>query len=158
MKKSIVQNYLESIIFTMKYYFQGCPSWQWHYKFRVSPLINDVYYFLDNGLIDINNISFEIGSPYTPFQQLMLILPPQLDKLVPAPLRPIMNDDTLLCTQFYPTDFRLDVASGIKTQYSEAILPEIDEELLVNTVKQMELKLSAQDKDRNIIREKPVKK
>ena len=153
----VVQNYLESLMFNLKYYFQGVPSWWWHYKFRISPLLSDIYYVLDNSLININNIVFTEGCPYTPFQQLMLILPPQLDSLVPSVLRPIMNDDKLLCTQFYPVDFRMDVSVGLKTQYSEAILPEIDEELLINTVKKYESKLSSEEQKRNFIRDKPVK-
>ena len=80
-----------------------------------------------------------------------------MNMLLPSVLRPIMTDDKLLCTQFYPIEFRLDVNVGIKTQYSEAILPEIDEELLINTVIKYETKLSEKDKNRNIIKEKPIK-
>ena len=72
-----------------------------------------------------------------------------MNSLVPSCLRPIMNDDSLLCTQFYPTDFKLDVAYGFKTQYSEAILPEIDEELLIETVKKYEKDLTPEEKIRN---------
>ena len=152
----IVRNYLESLVFTLKYYFQGCPAWQWHYKFRTSPLLSDVLYVLENSLVNINDINFVLGTPYTPFQQLMLILPPQMNGLVPVPLRPIMLDDKLLCTQFYPISFRMDVTTGIKTQYSEALLPEIDEELLIDVVKKCEKKLSAEEKERNTIRDKPM--
>jgi 5'-3' exonuclease len=79
-----------------------------------------------------------------------------MNALVPSVLRPIMNDDKLLCTQFYPVDFRIDASVGIKTQYSEAILPEIDDELLINTVKEHEKDLTACEKERNKIREKPL--
>lgn len=151
----IVRNYLESIVYTMKYYFQGCPSWTWCYKYRVCPLLSDVYYYLNEGLIDVNDITFEQGNPYTPFQQLMMILPPQMEKLVPSVLRPIMHDDKLLCTQFYPVDFMLDVTVGFKFIYSEAILPEIDEELLITTIEKYEKKLTEKEKVRNTIREKP---
>ena len=153
---NLVENYLESIIFTLKYYFQGCPSWQWHYKYRISPLITDIHYALENNLVNINNITFEIGKPYTPFQQLMLILPPQMNELVPSVLRPIMNDDKLLCTQFYPIDFKIDVTTGIKTIYSEAILPEIDEKLLIDTIEKYEKKLNEEEKKRNTISTKPL--
>jgi 5'-3' exonuclease len=155
MRINLVKNYLESVMFNLKYYFQGCPSWQWHYKFRVSPLLTDIHYVLENNIIDMNNIEFTEGSPYTPFQQLMLILPPQMDFLIPSVLRPIMTDDKLLCTQFYPIDFRIDVTVGQKTIYSEAILPEIDEELLIETVKKYEKKLTAKEIERNTIRTKP---
>lgn len=156
-RMKIVKNYLESLMFTLKYYFQGCPSWNWHYKFRTAPLLHDVYYALNNNIIDMNNLDFTLGVPYTPFQQLMLIFPPQMDFLVPSILRPIMNDDKLLCTQFYPTDFKLDVLIGIKQEYSEALLPEIDEELLLSTVKKYEAKLNEVEKSRNIIRDKPLR-
>lgn len=154
-RMDIVKNYLESLMFTLQYYFKGCPSWTWHYKYRISPLLSDVLLGLENNIIDMNNIQFTLGTPYTPFQQLMLILPPQMDTLLPVILRPIMNDDKLLCTQFYPIEFRIDVSTGIKTQYSEAILPEINEELLISVIKKYEKKLNESDSARNTIREKP---
>jgi len=155
-RMNCVKNYLESLMFSLKYYFCGVPSWTWHYKFRVSPLPSDVFHALKSDIFNPNNFVFQLGEPYTPFQQLMLILPPQMNALVPSVLRPIMNDDKLLCTQFYPVDFRIDASVGIKTQYSEAILPEIDDELLINTVKEHEKDLTACEKERNKIREKPL--
>jgi 5'-3' exonuclease len=151
----IVTNYLESLMFNLNYYFYGVPSWNWHYEYRISPLISDIHYVLENNIVDLNKITFEKGTPYTPFQQLMLILPPQMADLVPSVLRPIMTDDKLLCTQYYPVEFKLDMAVGIKTQYSEAILPEINEELLIDTVKKYEEKLTSEDKKRNTISMKP---
>jgi 5'-3' exonuclease len=148
-RMNLVKNYFESLMFTLKYYLQGCPSWTWYYKYRIPPLMSDVYEALDKNIYDINQLHFELSKPYTPFQQLMLILPPQMDALVPSVLRPIMNDDKLLCTQFYPIEFKLDVTAGIKTMYSEAILPEIDEELLISVVKKCEEKLTLEEKERN---------
>ena len=156
MRMKVVENYFESLMFALKYYFHGCPDWQWHYKFRMAPLFSDICYVLNNSLIDMNKIEFKIGSPYTPFQQLMLILPPQMNNLLPSVLRPIMTDDKLLCTQFYPVDFNIDVVVGLKLMYSEVILPEIDEEILITTVKKYEEKLKPEEKERNIIKEKPV--
>lgn len=154
-RMDIVKNYLESLMFTLKYYFQGVPSWQWHYKYRISPLLSDVNYALDNSIIDMNSINFDKGSPYTPFQQLMLIFPQQMDYLIPSVLRPIMNDDKLLCTQFYPIECNYDIPVGIKTMYSEAILPEIDEELLLPIIKKYEANLTENEKKRNTIRSQP---
>ena len=151
-RMELIENYLESLVFTLKYYFQGCPSWTWKYKFRISPLLSDILYGLDK--IDINKIVFKKDKPYTPFQQLMLILPPQMNILVPPILRPIMIDDKLMCTQFYPTDINMDVTIGLKTMYSEAILPEIDEELLIPIIKKFEKKLNEDEKKRNMIKTK----
>ena len=154
---NIVHNYLESLMFTLKYYFIGIPSWTWFYKYRVPPLFSDIYNVLNKKLIDINTISFDLGTPYTPFQQLMTILPPQMSTLLPEVFRTIMNDDSLLCTQFYPIDFKIEATFGVKTIYSEAILPEIDEEILMPEIKKAEKKLSDAEKLRNLIRERPLK-
>jgi 5'-3' exonuclease len=145
----VCNNYLESLLFTLKYYYTGCPSWTWHYKNRIAPLPSDVYNFLNSGKVSIDNIKFELGKPYTPFQQLMMILPPQMNELVPKSLRPIMLDEKNLCIGFYPTDFRLDASVGIKFEYCEAILPEINEELLLEKVRAGEEKLTENEKNRN---------
>jgi 5'-3' exoribonuclease 1 len=154
-RMELVKNYLESLMFNLNYYFNGVPSWQWHYRYTISPLISDICHVLNNNIINMNEIKFDLGEPYTPFQQLMFILPPQMNELVPTVLRPIMLDDKNLCTQFYPINFVIDVVTGIKTIYSEAILPEINEDLLLNTVKKFEEKLSVEEKKRNVISEKP---
>jgi len=153
-RMDVAKNYLESLMFAIKYYFQGVPSWQWHYEFRMPPLVSDILMCLDK--INMNEIIFEEGKPYTPYQQLMLILPPQMNTLLPAPLRPIMTDDKLLCTQFYPIEFISDVVFEIKLMYSEAILPEIDTKLLMDTIKTFESKLSEEETLRNTISSSPV--
>jgi 5'-3' exonuclease len=150
----LIENYLESLMFNLKYYYIGVPSWNWHYKFRTSPLLSDVYDYLTNDSFNINNINnihFEEGKPYTPFEQLMLILPPQMNSLLPKPLRPIMDDDKLLCTQFYPIDFKLDITIGLKTMYSESILPEIDENILLPVIEKYVEKCSKTEKERNMV-------
>jgi len=145
----VCNNYLESLLFTLKYYYNGCPSWIWHYKHRIAPLPSDIYKFLNSGKVSVDNIKFELGNPYTPFQQLMMILPPQMNELIPKSLRPIMLDEKNLCVGFYPIDFRIDASVGIKTIYCEAILPEINEELLLEKVRAGEEKLTENEKNRN---------
>ena len=149
-----IENYLESLYFTLNYYLVGCPSWSWHYKFRVAPLLNDVFKYLDKNK-DIEKFNnFKLDSPMTPFQQLLFILPPQNSHILPEVLRPIMSDDSIGVTQYYPEEIRIDAAFGGKTMYSEAILPEIDDNKLRNIIEKYEKKLTGNEKNRNIIREK----
>jgi 5'-3' exonuclease len=125
-----IRNYLESLLFTMEYYYRNCPSWTWHYRYRVAPLPSDVYEYLTR--YSVNELSFEQGRHYTPFEQLMLILPPQMNFILPEKIHCIMSEEEYGCIPFYPVAARLDVSVGIKTIYSEMILPEIDEEMLSN--------------------------
>lgn len=150
-----IENYLESLYFTLNYYFVGCPSWSWHYKFRVAPLLGDVYNYIENNIKNIDKFNnFKLDKPFTPFQQLLFILPPQNDHILPEVLRPIMTDDSIGVTQYYPENIRIDAAFGGKTMYSEAILPEIEDDHLRNIIEKYEEKLSPNEKIRNTIRTK----
>lgn len=116
-RTEMVTNYFESLVFTLLYYTKGCPSWGWHYRYRVSPIPSDMLTIIKRFRFDLNKIEFEKGRPYEPYQQLLFVLPPQMDFLLPAPLRHHMKD--------YPKEFRVDPVAGVKYIYSEAILPEI---------------------------------
>ena len=151
-----IENYLESLYFTLNYYYVGCPSWSWHYKFRVAPLLGDIFNYLDNNKIDkINECNnFNLDKPMTPFQQLLFILPPQNSHILPEVLRPIMTDDKIGASQYYPESIRIDAAFGGKTMYSEAILPEINDKYLINIIEKYEKNLNEEEKNRNTIRTK----
>ncbi len=145
-------NYLESLIFTLRYYFVGCPSWRWHYRYRVSPFPSDILRVLTNKVTNMNDITFPKDSPYAPFQQLLLILPPQMNNIIPNALRPIMTDPMKGCIHYYPEEFRVDAVDGLKTIYSEAILPEIDDEVIMRAYNSLQDGLTEDEKRRNVIR------
>lgn len=156
-RTEMVIAYFESLVFNLRYYIKGVPSWTWHYKYRNSPLPSDMAYVIQNVCKDLNEIKFEEGKPFTPLEQLSMVLPPQNAELLPEPLRPIMTELELGCVQYYPEGFRLDVAQGFKTMYSHPILPEMDVEHFIPVLKTLEEKLSGADKKRNEIKPRPTK-
>lgn len=125
-RTQMVKNYLESLLFTLYYYTDTCPSWSWYYQYRVAPIPSDVYSVLSKNKIDINRLYFEKSQPYTPFQQLMTILPPQNLHILPLPLKNMALSEKW--KYLYPTEFQVDALAGFKYIYSEAILPENDNE------------------------------
>jgi len=151
-RTALVTNYLESLMFTLRYYTQGCPSWNWCYKYRVAPLPSDVHTVLETSAsVDtMNRIVFEKGSPYTPFQQLLMILPPDSVTMLPANLRTIPTSSKW--SFLYPREFEVDALAGNKYIYSEAILPEnTEEESFLRHVRLLETQLSPKDQARNIV-------
>ena len=86
----------------------GCQSWSWRNKYRTTPFPSDLFRLLDDGIIDINELSFEKGKPYTPFQQLMLILPPQLINILPKEFEKVTEE----FNEYYPTEFKVDALSS----------------------------------------------
>lgn len=139
-RTNMVINYFESLVFTLYYYTKGCPSWSWYYRYRVSPIPSDMLTVIKRFHFDLNDIKFEKGSPYEPFQQLLFVLPPQMDFLIPHNLRYLLKN--------YPTEFRVDALAGIKYIYSEAILPDLE---LVEIDKNL---LTLSEKKRNTLHNK----
>ena len=148
-------NYIESLVFTQRYYLMGCPSWTWHYRYLVAPYPSDILRVLEGSsakIADLNAITFDLGKPYAPFEQLLLILPPQMAPIIPAALRPIMTDPAMGCVHYYPSTFRINAVDGMKTIYSEAILPDIDESVLLKRYQELEGGMTEAEKVRNTIR------
>jgi len=141
--------YVKSLIYTLYYYLDEIPSWTWYYPYRMAPLPSDVQSAL-HSIDDINTIfQFDLGQPFNPFDQLMLVLPPQ-NTILPNQYRELMRTQQL--KEFYPTEFELDVLQGEKFIYSEPLLPEIDVSKLL-TITQVEAeKLSKADQKRNTVK------
>lgn len=54
-------------------------------------------------------ISFQLGEPLPPFQQLMGCLPPASSSLVPKPYQWLMKSPESPILHFYPQDFKVDM-------------------------------------------------
>jgi 5'-3' exoribonuclease 2 len=67
-KRYVVQSYVEGLMWVMKYYYEGCPSWSWYYQYHYSPFSSDFQY------LSQMNIKFEKGEPFHPFEQLLAVL------------------------------------------------------------------------------------
>lgn len=141
----ICGKYLESLMWTLRYYLVGIPDWRWYYPFRVAPFASDIYFNLKQ--IDPNTFRFSKSKPYHPFEQLLIVLPPQNSNMLPKSYAKLMNDITSPVIEYYPIDFELDVVEGGKHIYSEPLLPEIDDEYLLSFIEN--IKLTADEKKKN---------
>jgi 5'-3' exonuclease len=67
----ICEEYLKSIVWSYEYYFNKCPSWRWYYKYDFAPLMIDFCNFLKK----TKEIKFTKDKPYSPDEQLKIVLP-----------------------------------------------------------------------------------
>ncbi|KAJ3565351.1 hypothetical protein NP233_g7682 [Leucocoprinus birnbaumii] len=143
--REVVYKYIEGILWVMQYYYGGVPSWNWYYDHHYAPRVSDL-----RGIADMQ-FEFNLGKPFTPFQQLMAVLPPASMEHVPPAYRSLMTGPNSPIQDFYPTSFEVDL-NGKKRDW-EAInrIPFVDEERLLEALKSREHLLSNEEKRRNVL-------
>ena len=65
------EDYMKSILWTFQYYFKKCPEWRWYYSHDFAPLMIDMSDYLKKK----NIVSFKNDEPYSPQEQLKIVLP-----------------------------------------------------------------------------------
>lgn len=146
--KEICQNYLEGIYFTMKYYFDGEDHWEWYNPYFVSPFASDISNYLKEK--DINSVKLDKGTPFTPLEQLMLVLPRTSFSHLPDCLVNGINEKLVL---YYPDEFGWCAEEKFMVYSIEPKLPLFNLEKVREVFKEEEGKLNEIEKTRNSLSE-----
>lgn len=149
--------YMKAIIFVIRYYTEGVPSWSWIYPYRCSPFVSDLQRSVHNIKNANGYFKFDMGRPYGPLEQLLMIMPPQASHLLPRKLGHLMTDISSPIIDLYPTEFELDVVHGKKLIYSEPILPYQDPKRITDLSDPIIKKLPIKERVRNKISTQPLK-
>ncbi|KAH8740638.1 Kar1/Rat1 like exonuclease [Cryptosporidium ryanae] len=152
---NICFSYLRGLSWVLRYYYHGVPSWDWFFPFHYAPYVLDITEAISNP----NNITkvkesllqeFDIGKPFTQFEQLMSVLPPKSGRAcLPDEFYRLMIDSSNNINKYYPTKFKQD-PNGNKQRWKwVALLPFIDQNILLNTVRPLEERMNLLSKFRN---------
>ena len=144
-RNKVARAYVEGLAWVLLYYFQGCPSWTWYYPYHYAPFAAD---FVE---LDKMSISFEKGTPFKAFEQLMGVLPAASNHAIPEVFRSLMSDEDSDIIDFYPTDFPIDLNGKKFAWQGVALLPFIDEKRLLDAMATRYPLLSADDVARNAV-------
>ena len=96
-------DYVRGLQWILHYYYDGISSWAWYYPFHYSPYISDIKDFSHHP------ITFELGRPFKPFEQLLGVLPPLSVQLLPPCYAPLMLNEDSPVIDFYPRTFETDL-------------------------------------------------
>jgi 5'-3' exonuclease len=145
--QQLVTHYLIGVKWVTQYYFDKCPSWDWYYPFEHPPFISDIAKYLNK--IDINKMKFTIGKPLKPFMQLLAVLPPQSNYLLPISLRKLVLNQNSSIAFMYPIEFEQDFINKKKYWMGIPKLPQLDFDMLKHSYFKYENEIKKDDAQRN---------
>ena len=141
--RKLTENYVQGLQWVLFYYYRGVASWPWYYGFHYSPMISDVKKGLGA------DMTFDLGQPFRPYQQLMGVLPDRSKRIVPVIYHDLMTNPESPIIDFYPRDFELDM-NGKKQEWEAVVqIPFIDERRLLSAMAPKDAQLSPDEKARN---------
>jgi len=108
-EEQVCLDYIRGMEWIMRYYNDEIPSWDWFYPHSYAPFANELY----TNLRKYEFIPFKKGKPYTPFHQLLSVMPPQSKALLPTELHFIIEK--------FPTEITIDLA-GKKFDWQGIVL------------------------------------
>ncbi|KAI0485820.1 exoribonuclease Dhp1 [Xylaria cf. heliscus] len=142
-RRKVAWAYTEGLAWVLRYYFQGCPSWEWFYPYHYAPFAQD---FKDLAKLEIK---FEKGRIARPFEQLMSVQPAASRHVLPNVFHPLMTDSESPIIDFYPEDFVVDLNGKKMAWQGVALLPFIEMPRLLAAIEEKYHLLSAEDAARN---------
>lgn len=142
-RRKVARAYAEGLSWVLLYYFQGCPSWTWYYPYHYAPFAADF-----DDIADMET-SFDKGTPFKPFEQLMGVLPASSNHAIPEIFHDLMSDPNSEIIDFYPEDFQVDLNGKKFAWQGVVLLPFIDEHRLLTAMEKKYPHLSDDEKLRN---------
>lgn len=134
----MLYRYIEGLQWVLFYYYRGAQHWRWYYPYHYAPMISDlgtniVGDFLNNQTTietfrtDTN--CNEDPSPYTPFQQLLCILPVKsLRAFLPLPYTDLATGSLI---EYFPDDFEIDLNGRALPWEAAVLIPFVDEDVFL---------------------------
>ena len=140
----VAKEYVRGLCWVLLYYYQGCPSWKWFYPYHYAPFASDM-----SNITDANINFTEATMPFRPLEQLMAVFPAASRKFLPHTWQTQMFDPESPIIDLYPIDFAIDLNGKRFAWQGVALLPFVDEQRLLSTLRPLYADLTPHEAERN---------
>lgn len=141
-KDDLCKNYLEGISWVAKYYFTECRDWRWQYNYHHPPLISDlgnyIYERQKKKKFDMNSIIFDDKRPLPMFVQLLSVLPPKFNYLLPKTYRKLIVDQSPI-SDMYPVEYEVDKLYKSRLYQCVPLIPNLNVNRVIDCVRKLKL-------------------
>jgi 5'-3' exoribonuclease 1 len=144
--KNVCLDYIKGLCWVLNYYVEDLPSWNWSYQHHYAPFLSDLSWWI----YSFTEPQWGRSQPILPFQQLLCVLPTKSKNLVPEPLDKLFEEDSKL-SEFYPTEFKVDLEGKKNDWEGVVILPFVDLEKVGTAYDEIKRGISDKDMKRNIV-------
>uniref|UniRef100_A0A914QRI2 5'-3' exoribonuclease n=1 Tax=Panagrolaimus davidi TaxID=227884 RepID=A0A914QRI2_9BILA len=144
-RRKIARDYVEGLCWVLKYYYQGCPSWDWFFPHHYAPFASDF-----DAIADFVPDFSKPTKPFNPFEQLMAVFPAASRAHIPEAWHSLMTEADSPLSEFYPTNFKIDLNGKKFAWQGVVLLPFVDQKKLLEELSKVYSKLTDDEKRRNI--------
>lgn len=146
--------YIDGIQWVLTYYTEGVSNWKWFYPYDYAPFLSDLAMYMEENAYDeycAKKAAPEPShyKPYSPYLQLLCVLPPKSKNLLPESLSQMMTHPRL--SSFYPNEFTIDLDGKMNQWEGVVRLPLLNHSLIEKEYYTKIKSLEDKDKKRNII-------
>lgn len=144
-RRKVAWAYVEGLCWVLKYYYQGCVSWDWYFPYHYAPFASDF-----DTIAQFTPDFSRPTRPFKPLEQLMSVFPAASRQHLPEPWQKLMVDENSPIIDLYPTDFRIDLNGKKYAWQGVALLPFVDEVRLLKTLESVQDQLTDEERARNM--------
>ncbi|KAK7198021.1 5'-3' exoribonuclease A [Novymonas esmeraldas] len=144
--RQLREHYVEGLMWVMHYYYQGVPSWKWFFPHYYAPMASDMVSLAAIAA----RVSFDIGKPFQPHQQLLAVLPPMSYLSMPKAYWPLLRSPNSPLAKYLPEHIVIDREGARAPWEGIVLIPFIEEKTLLAAYDSVQRNVDPEDAANNV--------
>lgn len=147
--KLACMRYIDGLQWVLTYYTQGVSNWKWFYPYDYAPFLSDMVEVFESYYSYKTDFYLRHTHPYSPFLQLLCVLPVKSRNLLPLPLADMMMLPEM--KESYPEEFEVDMDGKHNVWEGVVKLPFLDTDKIEKLYNKVIHSVDEKDRRRNYL-------